>query len=237
MATNDPLRVTMVLFSDLTQLDLTGPYEVFARLPTTTVTLVAETPAPVRSERGLTLTPDATFATAPPADVLCVPGGFGVNRMMEHPPLLAFLCDQARAARYVTSVCTGALLLGAAGLLTGYRATTHWLALGLLPIFGAEPVHERVVIDRTRITGGGVTAGIDFALIVAAELYGQEVAERIQLTLEYDPAPPFASGSPGRAAAPRVAELEALAAHNRAERRQIATRAAARTHAGATPGR
>jgi cyclohexyl-isocyanide hydratase len=217
----------MLLFPNLTQLDLTGPYEVFARMPDTVATLVAETRAPVRSERGLTITPDTTIAEAPQYDVLFVPGGIGVNAMMEHAPILEFLREQAVGARYITSVCTGALLLGAAGLLLGYRAATHWLAMDLLPILGAEPVHERVVIDRNRITGGGITAGIDFGLVVAAQLYGRHVAEQIQLMLEYDPAPPFTSGSPASADTERVEQARAMAQSNREQRRQIATRAAA----------
>ena len=196
MTQTDTITVGMLLFPNLTQLDLTGPYEVFARMPNTVVTLIAETPAPVRSERGLTITPDITFADAPQCDVLFVPGGIGVNRMMEHAPMLEFLRAQAKDARYITSVCTGALLLGAAGLLQGYRVATHWLAMDLLPILGAEPIQQRVVIDRNRITGGGITAGIDFGLVVAAELCGRDIAERIQLMMEYNPAPPFTSGSP-----------------------------------------
>jgi cyclohexyl-isocyanide hydratase len=222
------IKVGMVLFPNLTQLDLTGPYEVFARMPDTVVALVAETPAPVRSERGLTITPDRTFARASQCDVLFVPGGIGVNTMMEHAPMLEFLCVQAAGARFVTSVCTGALLLGAAGLLRGYRAVTHWLAMDLLPILGAEPVYERVVIDRNRITGGGITAGMDFGLVVAAELRGRQVAERIQLMMEYNPAPPFRSGSPTVADAARVEEARATTSSNREQRRQIAERVAAR---------
>jgi cyclohexyl-isocyanide hydratase len=228
------ITVGMVLFPNLTQLDLTGPYEVFARMPDTVVMLVAETLAPVRSERGLTITPDTTFAGAPQFDLICVPGGIGVNPMMEHAPLLDFLRRQARDARYMTSVCTGALLLGAAGLLRGYRAATHWLAMDLLPILGAVPVHERVVIDRNRITGGGITAGIDFGLVVAAELCGREVAERIQLVMEYNPAPPFTSGSPAVAEAALVAQVQAMARSNQEQRLQIAERAATRLRA-ATP--
>ena len=158
------LSVGMVLFPGLTQLDLAGPYEVLARMPGTTVYLVADTLAPVRTERGLTITPDSTFDDVPPLDVICVPGGPGVDPLMEDARLLGFLRAQAPRARYVTSVCTGALLLGAAGLLQGYRATTHWLSLDLLPLFGAVPVKERVVVDRNRLTGGGVTAGIDLGL-------------------------------------------------------------------------
>jgi cyclohexyl-isocyanide hydratase len=218
----------MVLFPRLTQLDLAGPYEVLVRLPGTTVYLVADTLAPVRSERGLTITPDATFDDVPPLDIFCVPGGPGVDPMMEDARLLGFLQARAQRARYVTSVCTGALLLGAAGLLRGYRATTHWTSLDLLPLFGATPVEERVVIDRNRLTGGGVTAGIDLALAIAAELFGRAVAEEIQLTIEYDPAPPFRSGSP-RTAPPAVLERVIRArGQSQAERRAIAERAAAR---------
>ena len=186
----------MVLFPGLTQLDLTGPYEVLARMPETHVCLVAATREPVRSEWGLTIVPDATFDDAPPMDILCVPGGWGVNARLEDEVLLAFLRERGERARFVTSVCSGALLLGAAGLLRGYRATTHWLSLDLLALFGAEAVAERVVVDRNRITGAGVSAGIDFGLILAAELFGVAVAERIQLAIEYHPAPPFDSGSP-----------------------------------------
>jgi len=222
------LTVGMVLFPDLTQLDLTGPYEVFTRLPNTTVHLAAATLAPVRSERGLTITPDTTFDQVPPVDILFVPGGPGVDPLMEDAVLLEFLRKQAEQARYVTSVCTGALLLGAAGLLRGYRATTHWLSLDLLPLFGAQPVRERVVIDRNRITGGGVTAGIDFGLVVAAEIYGANVARAIQLSIEYNPQPPFQSGSPQTAPADVVERLTRLRQSMQSNRRSIAERAAAR---------
>jgi cyclohexyl-isocyanide hydratase len=197
-------------------------------MPDTVITLLAETLAPVRSERGLTITPDTTFADASQCDVLFVPGGIGVNAMMEHAPMLEFLRAQAEGTGFITSVCTGALLLGGAGLLLGYRATTHWLAMDLLPILGAEPVHERVVIDRNRITGGGITAGIDFGLVVAAELCGLDIAERIQLMIEYNPAPPFTSGSPASADAALVEDVRASAISNREQRHQIAKRAAAR---------
>jgi cyclohexyl-isocyanide hydratase len=222
------MNVGLVLFPNLTQLDLTGPYEVFARLPDAKVYLVAATLAPVRSERGLTITPDSTFDSAPQLDILCVPGGVGVNAMMEDRPLLQFLQTQAGAARYVTSVCTGALLLGAAGLLRGYRATTHWLSLDLLPLFGAQAVDERVVIDRNRITGGGVTAGIDFGLAVAAEAFGPPVAEEIQLMIEYSPAPPFTAGSPKSAPAGLVQRVVHSRHHVQLERRAIAERVGAR---------
>jgi cyclohexyl-isocyanide hydratase len=189
----------MVLFPGLTQLDLTGAYEVLARMPDTRVHLVASTLDPVRSEWGLTILPDATFGDAPPLDVLCVPGGWGVNTRLDDDELLDFLRIRADHARYITSVCSGSLLLGAAGLLRGYRATTHWLSLDLLPLLGAEAVRQRVVRDRNRVTGAGVTAGIDFALALAAELFGPATAQRIQLAIEYAPAPPFDSGSPDTA--------------------------------------
>jgi cyclohexyl-isocyanide hydratase len=227
------LSIGMVLFPGLTQLDLTGPYEVLTRLPDTTVHLVADGRAPVRTEQGLTITPDATFDDVPSLDLLCVPGGPGVDPLMEDTRLLGFLEARARQARVVTSVCTGALLLGAAGLLRGYRATTHWLSLDLLPLFGAIPVEERVVVDRDRLTGGGVTAGIDLALAVAAELFGRAVAEEIQLTIEYDPTPPFRSGSPRTAPAAVVERVTRARGPRQAERRVIAERAAARLSASA----
>lgn len=191
--------IGMVLFPGLTQLDLTGPYEVFSRLPDTTILLLAASREPVRTEKGMLLMPDATFAEAPPLDVLFVPGGPGIGGAMEDEVFMAFLRGQGAQAAYVTSVCTGALLLAAAGLLDGYRATTHWLSLGLLRKFNVAVVEERVVTDRNRITGGGVTAGIDFGLVLAAQWHGEETAKKIQLMMEYDPAPPFQSGSPREA--------------------------------------
>ena len=227
-SSTNTLHVGLVLFPKLTQLDLTAPYEVFARMPDSAVHVIAASMAPVVSEHGLALGPTTTFGDAPELDVLCVPGGVGVNPMMENDALLGFLAARGSRAGWVTSVCTGALLLGAAGLLRGYRATTHWLSLDLLPIFGAEPVAARVVVDRNRITGGGVTAGLDFGLAVAAELRGQRAAEAIQLMIEYDPAPPFASGSPTTAAAALVHDVVAARRAVQEARREIATRAAQR---------
>ena len=224
----ESLTVGMVLFPNLTQLDLTGPHEVFARLPGTKVYLVAAALAPVRSERGLTISPDATFESVTALDIICVPGGPGVDAMMEDEALLQFLRARAADARYVTSVCTGALVLGAAGLLEGYRATTHWLSQDILVLFGAEPVDERVVIDRNRITGGGVTAGIDFGLAVAAQVFGPAVAQEVQLVLEYDPAPPFHGGSPKTAPPGVVQAVIAAREGAQSRRRVIAERAAAR---------
>jgi cyclohexyl-isocyanide hydratase len=201
------LTVGMLLFPSLTQLDLTAPQEVFARMPDTNVVLMAKQSGSIRSEGGLRIVPDCSLADAPSLDLLFVPGGSGISGVIRDDESLEFLRRRAQTARYVTSVCTGALVLGAAGLLRGYRATTHWLSLDLLPLVGAIPSSERVVIDRNRITAGGVTAGIDFGLTVAAELFGQPVAERIQLMMEYCPQPPFDSGSPATARAALVADI------------------------------
>ena len=228
MTAATPVSVGMVLFDGLAQLDLTGPYEVLARMPDTRVHLVAASREPVRSEWGLAIVPDATFDDAPPIDVLCVPGGWGVNARLTDDALLAFLRARGERARYVTSVCSGALLLGAAGLLRGYRATTHWLSLGLLPLFGAEAVDARVVHDRNRITGAGVTAGVDFGLVLAAELFDASVAQTIQLAIEYDPAPPFDSGSPRAAPADIRAAVVHASRRMLAERRALVDRAAGR---------
>ena len=201
------LHVGFLLFPRLTQLDLTGPYEIFHRVPGATVHLAWKDLAPVRTEGGFGLLPTTTLEDCPPLDVLVVPGGFGQVDLMRDEPTIAFLRRQAAHARYVTAVCTGSLLLGAAGLLDGYRATTHWGYVELLPKFGAIPSAGRVVRDRNRITAGGVTAGIDFALTVVAELIGEDVARTIQLAVEYDPAPPFDAGSPQRAAPAVVTEI------------------------------
>ena len=222
------VTVGIVLFDGLTQLDLTGAYEVLARMPNTRVLLVAEHDVAVRSEWGLRILPDSTFDTAPALDVLCVPGGWGVNAQLENNVLLEFLRTRGPRARYVTSVCSGALLLGAAGMLHGYRATTHWMSLDLLRHFGATPIARRVVRDGDRITGAGVTAGIDFGLVLAAELFGDAVAQRIQLAIEYRPVPPFNSGAPDTAPAEvRAAVLEA-SRESLIERHAIVERAAAR---------
>lgn len=223
-----PLTVGLLAFPDLTQLDLTGPYEVFARAPGMRAVVVGTQPGPIRSEWGLTLGTNCTLADAPPLDVLFIPGGIGVNALLANDPVLDFVADRGARAAWVTSVCTGALVLGAAGLLRGYRATTHWLSLDLLADLGATPVEARVVHDRNRITGGGVTAGIDFALSLVAELHGREVAERIQLTIEYDPAPPFRSGSPRQAAGPLVAALRTERARVQEERKRRLREAVAR---------
>ena len=216
-------HIGMLLFPRLTQLDLTGPYEVFARMPDTQVHLVSHSLEPVVSDYGLTIAPNSTFDDCPPLDVLFVPGGFGIADAIENQPTLDFLQQRAPAAKYVTSVCTGALVLGAAGLLAGYRATTHWMSLDLLPTVGAIPVAERTVIDRNRITGAGVTAGIDFGLVVAAQLFGADVARAIQLMMEYDPAPPFDSGSPRTASAALVSRITERCQKLQEDRKRLLT--------------
>jgi len=216
--------IGMLLFPRLTQLDMTGPYEVLARLPNTRVDLVAHSLDPVKTDRGLMIVPTATFAECPQLEVVMVPGGPGQQELMEDEVVLEFLRRQARGAKYVTSVCTGSLVLGAAGLLKGKRATSHWAALDHLRVLGAVPVSERVVVDGNIITGAGVASGIDFALAVAAVLEGEEVARQIQLQIEYDPAPPFDSGSPKTAAPELVATLRARGAVLNEQRRELARR-------------
>jgi len=213
-----PIRVAFLLFPDVTQLDLTGPAQVLSRLGNVTIDLVARDPAPVPTDAGFALLPTAIFATAVQPDILCIPGGFGVNDAMEDVATLAWVRHAAAGATWVTSVCTGSLLLGAAGLLRGYRATTHWASHHHLAAFGAIPVRERVVIDRNRATGGGVTAGIDFGLALTAAIRGEAHARLVQLSLEYDPSPPFDSGSPERADAETLARYQALAARSAPDR-------------------
>ncbi len=222
------LEIGLLVFPRVQQLDLTGPYEVFASLPETTVHVVAKTLAAVTSATGLVLTPTTTFSECPALDVLCVPGGAGVNALMEDDETLDFVRRQAAGARYLTSVCTGALVLGAAGLLTGRRATTHWAAHDLLPAFGAVPVEARVVRDGNLVTGGGVTAGIDFALTLAAELTDPATAQAIQLQHEYAPAPPFDAGRPDTAGPAVTAAARKRLAASRAEREAIVARIVAR---------
>ncbi|KAB2917070.1 MAG: DJ-1/PfpI family protein [Hyphomicrobiaceae bacterium] len=201
------LAVGFVLFPNVTQLDLTGPLQVLHRLPGAKVDIVAKTREPVPSDCGLSLVPTATFADCAPLDLICVPGGAGVSGAIADAETVAFVRRQGAQARYATSVCTGAFVLGVAGLLKGRRATTHWAYTHLLPLVGATHEKARVVRDGNVFTGGGVTAGIDFALAVASEVAGAEAAQRIQLSIEYDPAPPFAAGNPDRAPAPVRAQL------------------------------
>jgi len=223
-----PFRIGLLLFPDITQLDMTGPYEVFTKFPEAEVRLVWKTLEPVKAGGGMQIVPDTTFADCPQLDLVCVPGGAGMNPLMEDAETLAFLRKQAAGARYVTSVCTGALVLGAAGLLKGKRAATHWMSRDMLSAFGATPVAERVVVDGNVITGGGVTAGIDFALRVAGEAFGEDLAKTIQLGIEYDPHPPFNAGSPESAGPAITDRARTSAAKRQAERAAIVERAAAR---------
>lgn len=223
-----PLQIGLVLFPKLTQLDLTGPLQVFSSVPGAKVHLIWKCIEPVVSDSVMTLTPTTTFADCPQLDVICVPGGAGTDDMVNDDEMLAFLRRQAEQAKYVTSVCTGSLVLGAAGLLKGYHATTHWSAMDHLSPFGAIPTKTRVCVDRNRITGGGVTAGIDFALTLVSILIDRRSAEAIQLRLEYNPAPPFSAGSPDTAPSEVKALLEDRMAPFRQRRADAITRAAAR---------
>ncbi len=211
-----PFHIGLLLYPNLTQLDLTGPAQVLSRAPGAKMHYIWKTIEPVPSDAGLSLMPTTTFRDCPQLDLICVPGGAGQTVLMSDEETLGFLRTQAEKAKYVTSVCTGSLILGAAGLISGYKSACHWMWREYLPAFGAIPVNARVVKDRNRISGGGVTAGIDFALTVVAEIWGDEAAKMIQLFLEYDPQPPFDCGSPERAGPELVAkakkQLETLAA-------------------------
>jgi len=223
-----PLQIGLLIFPNVTQLDLTGPVQVFSGVPGAKLHLIWKRIEPVPSDSVLVLTPTTTFADCPQLDVICVPGGFGVDDMVNDEEMLQFLRDQAKGAKYVTSVCTGSLVLGAAGLLRGYRAATHWTAMENLSAFGATPTKTRVCIDRNRVTGGGVTAGIDFALTLVAMLLDEKTAQAIQLRLEYNPAPPFNAGSPDTAPTEVVALINDRIVSNKARRAEAVARAAAR---------
>lgn len=224
----ETLQIGLLAFPNVTQLDLTGPLQVFSSIPGAKVHLIWKRIEPVTTDSVMVLTPTTTFADCPQLDVICVPGGAGADDMAGDDEMLAFLRKQAAGAKYVTSVCTGALVLGAAGLLKGYRATTHWSAIEFLAGFGAIPTKTRVCVDRNRFTGGGVTAGIDFALTLASELVDRKTAEAIQLRLEYNPAPPFNAGSPDTVSAEVLAFLQARIAPSHARRTELMGRAAAR---------
>lgn len=224
----NPIAIGILIYPNVTQLDATGPAQVLARVPGATLHMIWKTRDPIPTDAGFSIVPNTTFADCPKLDVICVPGGGGQVALMTDPETLDFLRKQAETARYVTSVCTGSLVLGAAGLLKGYRSACHWAWREMLSDFGAIPVAERVVRDRNRISGGGVTAGIDFGLTVAAELAGEEVAKSIQLVLEYDPAPPFDSGSPEKAGPERVQRLRERLVPMLESRRKANAEAAAR---------
>lgn len=215
------LQIGLLAFPAVQQLDLTGPYEVFASAAGTKVHLVWKTLEPVTSATGLKLIPDMTFADCPQLDVICVPGGAGVNALLQDEEVLDFIRRQAAGARYVTSVCTGSLVLGAAGLLEGRRAATHWNAMDFLPLLGAAAQEGRSVRDGNIITAGGVTSGIDFGLSVVAELLGEEEAKTVQLAIEYAPAPPFDAGTPAAAGPELTAAARQRMAKSRSERQEI----------------
>jgi cyclohexyl-isocyanide hydratase len=227
------MHVVFLVYPNVTQLDFTGPAQVLSRLPDARIDLVWKTRDPVPTDAGFSVLPTATLAEIDRADILCVPGGIGCTGIMEDAEVIAWVTRVGADAKWVTSVCTGSLILAAAGLLTGYRATSHWAWHSYLSMFGVEPVRQRVVFDRNRATGGGVTAGIDFGFALMAEIAGEEHAKMVQLALEYDPAPPFDSGIPEKAS-PEVmagisARYAALASDREARVRAIAEKLAAAT--------
>jgi cyclohexyl-isocyanide hydratase len=222
------MHIAFLPFPGMTQLDMTGPAQFLSRMPGAKVDYVWKSRDPVPTDAGFAIVPTATFADVPAPDILCVPGGVGVSLVMEDEEAMAWLRQAGGQAQWVTSVCTGSLILGAAGLLRGYRATSHWAWHHLLGHFGAEAVKARTVIDRNRVTGGGVTAGIDFALTLIAEIAGPGVAQTLQLAFEYDPAPPFAAGTPDKADAAIIAAHRAATADAMTRREQEIVAIAAR---------
>jgi cyclohexyl-isocyanide hydratase len=222
------MHIAFLPFPGMTQLDMTGPAQFLSRMPGATVDYVWKSLDPVPTDAGFAIVPTATFADVPAPDILCVPGGVGVSLVMDDEEAMAWLRQVGETAQWVTSVCTGSLILGAAGLLRGYQATTHWAWHDQLAQFGAVPVKARTVVDRNRVTGGGVTAGIDFALTLIAAVAGPGVAQTLQLGFEYDPAPPFSSGTPEKAAPAILAAHRAATADAMLKRRLEISAVAAR---------
>lgn len=222
--------VNVLLVPDMVQLDMTGPYEVLSRVPGWRIEIISADLQPVRTDRGLRIMPTMTRAAAEPADLLVIPGGTGIDHAMIDPAWVAFVKQQAGAARYVFGICTGSMLLAAAGLLNGRRAGAHWQARDLLGRFGAIPVHDRMVVDGKYFTSGGVTSGIDMALKVVAEIMGAETAQKIQLSIEYDPAPPFPGGTPFTSPHAIVAAVLEAGAARRKEREAMVDKAVAAMH-------
>jgi cyclohexyl-isocyanide hydratase len=220
-------RIGILIFPDIMQLDMTGPHEVFTKLPDAEVLLVWKTLNPIVAGGGMRILPDVTYETCPQLDLICVPGGGGMNPLLNDPETLDFIRDKAATARFVTSVCTGSLVLAAAGLLKGKRAACHWMSRDMLIEFGAIPDKSRVVIDGKFISGGGVTAGIDFGLTVAAKIFGADIAKSIQLGIEYNPQPPFNAGSPEKAGPDIENAARTSALERQAERLDAVKRAAA----------
>lgn len=224
---SDTLVAGLLVFPGLTQLDMTGPYEVLARLPGWRAEIVARTMDPVRTDKGLTLLPTLDFASAPQLDLLVVPGGPGTDDLLLDTEAVAFVRKQGLAAKYIFGICTGSMLLGAAGLLKGRRAGGHWSARDLLSQFGATPSDARMTVDGNLYTAGGVTSGIDMALKLAADLAGADVAQQIQLQIEYDPEPPFRSGTPFVAPPEILERTKKAGAARRAMRERLVAEAAA----------
>jgi len=222
------INIGFLLFPNLTQLDLTGPAQVLSRIPEAKVHLVWKSIEQVLTDVGFTINPTTTFANCPRLDVLFVPGGSGINEQRVDQETLNFLRHESQHAKYITSVCNGSLILAAAGLLVGYKSACHWMWSSYLERFGAKAIDARVVRDRNHLSGGGVTAGIDFALTLAAEIAGEEVAKRIQLALEYDPQPPFNCGTPKKAG-PEIVEKVLLLQNERIKRIEQKIPTAART--------
>jgi len=222
-----PLVIVFPLYPQLTQLDFTGPHQFLCRLPGAEIVLASARGGEVEAEGGVVFARTVRLADVDRCDVICVPGGLTCTDAALDPDYLPHVRRLAQGARYVTSVCTGSLILGAAGLLKGYRATCHWLSLPQLAILGAEPVAERVVVDRNRITGAGVTSGIDFALVLVERIFGDGRARLAQLSMEYDPKPPFPDGSPASADPALVALAREAAEPFQKKRADAARRAAA----------
>jgi len=224
--------IGLVIFPRITQLDITGPFEILARIPGARIHWIWKTLDPVQSDAGMTLMPTVDFDTCPRLDVICVPGGPGVNALMEDDAMLDFLRAKAEEVRLLTSVCAGSLVLGAAGLLVGQRAACHWLSRDMLAEFGAIPDPARIVVDGKHISGGGVTAGIDFAFAVVAALVGEAKAREIQLLVEYQPAPPFTGGTPETADPALLAQVRTMVTPMIEARRATIRRAAAKLDLG-----
>jgi cyclohexyl-isocyanide hydratase len=228
MNTPSGFDIGLLIFPRITALDITGPFEVLARVPGARIHWIWKRVEPVTSDAGLPLQPTVDFATCPKLDVICVPGGPGVTALMEDDEVLDFLRARAKEVRLLTSVCAGSLVLGAAGLLVGQRAACHWLSRHMLAAFGAIPDPARIVVDGRHISGGGVTAGLDFAFAVVAALVGEAKAKEIQLLLEYAPAPPFAGGTPETADAETLGTVRAMVGPMLESRMAAVRRAAAK---------
>ena len=202
------IKAGFFIFDEMQLLDFAAPYDEFCSTPEIEVSLIGESLRPITTTSGLSFAPDHDISTILPLDVLCIPGGNGVNQFLDNEPVLDFIRKEANKTRFVTSVCTGSLILGASGLLKGRKATTHWSAMEFLSVFGAIPVKERVVVDGPIITAGGITAGMDFGLVIIAKLLGQKTAEKTQLLMQYDPEPPFDCGTPEKAPKALVEQLQ-----------------------------